>query len=84
MTNIKAAVLAAVGTLGGAVAALFGGWTSAMTTLIIFIAIDYLTGLIVAGVFKRSGKSESGALESRAGFKGLNANNLSDIGIYPA
>lgn len=71
MTNIKAAVLAAVGTLGGAVAALFGGWTSAMTTLIIFIAIDYLTGLIVAGVFKRSGKSESGALESRAGFKGL-------------
>ena len=71
MTNIKAAVLAAVGTLGGAVAALFGGWTSAMTTLIIFIAIDYLTGLIVAGVFKRSGKSESGALESRAGWKGL-------------
>lgn len=71
MTNIKAAVLAAVGTLGGAVAVLFGGWTSAMTTLIIFIAIDYLTGLIVAGVFKRSGKSESGALESRAGFKGL-------------
>lgn len=71
MTNIKAAVLAAVGTLGGAVTALFGGWTSAMTTLIIFIAIDYLTGLIVAGVFKRSGKSESGALESRAGFKGL-------------
>ena len=28
-------------------------------------------GIIVAGVFHRSGKSENGALESRAGFKGL-------------
>lgn len=71
MTNIKTAVLAAIGTIGGGIAALFGGWTSAMTTLIIFIVIDYATGIIVAGVFHRSGKSKSGALESRAGFKGL-------------
>lgn len=71
MTNIKAAVLAAIGTIGGGIAALFGGWTSAMTTLIIFMVIDYATGIIVAGVFHRSGKSKSGALESRAGFKGL-------------
>jgi len=71
MTNIKTAVLAAIGTIGGGVAALFGGWTSAMTTLIIFMVIDYATGIIVAGVFHRSGKSKSGALESRAGFKGL-------------
>lgn len=71
MTNIKTAVLAAIGTIGGGIAALFGGWTSAMTTLIIFMMIDYATGIIVAGVFHRSGKSKSGALESRAGFKGL-------------
>lgn len=71
MTNIKTAVLAAIGTIGGGVAALFGGWTSAMTTLVIFMVIDYITGIIVAGVFHRSGKSKSGALESRAGFKGL-------------
>lgn len=71
MTNIKTAVLAAIGTIGGGIAALFGGWTSAMTTLIIFMVIDYVTGIIVAGVFHRSGKSKSGALESRAGFKGL-------------
>lgn len=71
MTNIKTAVLAAIGTIGGGIAALFGGWTSAMTTLIIFMVIDYATGVIVAGVFHRSGKSKSGALESRAGFKGL-------------
>ena len=71
MPNIKTAVLAAIGTIGGGIAALFGGWTSAMTTLIIFMVIDYATGIIVAGVFHRSGKSKSGALESRAGFKGL-------------
>lgn len=71
MSNIKTAVLAAIGTIGGGIAALFGGWTSAMTTLIIFMVIDYITGVVVAGVFHRSGKSKSGALESRAGFKGL-------------
>ena len=35
------------------------------------MAIDYITGLIVAGVFHNSGKTENGALESRAGWKGL-------------
>lgn len=62
---------AALGTIGGAVAWVFGGWSESLTTLVIFMAIDYITGLTVAGVFKRSKKSESGALESRAGFKGL-------------
>ena len=49
----------------------FGGWSDALITLIVFMALDYVTGLIVAGIFKRSKKSENGALESRAGFKGL-------------
>lgn len=35
------------------------------------MAIDYLSGLILAGVFHRSSKTESGALESKAGWKGL-------------
>ena len=60
-----------VGIVGGVIAAMFGGWSDALITLIVFMAIDYSTGLIVAGVFKKSKKSESGALESRAGFKGL-------------
>lgn len=61
--------------IGGAIAAVitnsFGGWSGAMTTLIIFMALDYITGIIVAAVFKKSGKSETGGLESRAGWKGL-------------
>ena len=68
---MKASICAGVGVVGGAVAALFGGWDEALATLIIFMAIDYFSGLVVAGVFHASKKSESGALESRAGFKGL-------------
>ena len=61
----------AVGIVGGFIASLFGGWDDALMTLIIFMAIDYVTGLLVAGVFHKSNKTEKGSLESRAGFKGL-------------
>ena len=71
MTNIKAWVLAAVGAVGGAISAAMGGWSQMLTALLIVMGADYLTGLIVAGVFHRSGKSADGSLESRAGFKGL-------------
>lgn len=60
-----------IGVVGGIISTLYGGWDSALTTLVIFMAIDYITGLIVAGVFKNSEKTDTGALESRAGFKGL-------------
>lgn len=49
----------------------FGGWSESMTTLVIFMSIDYITGLMVAGLFKKSNKTEDGGLESRAGWKGL-------------
>lgn len=69
---MRASVLySAVGVVGGFIAMAFGGWSDALITLIIFMSVDYVTGLIVAGIFKKSKKSESGALESRAGFKGL-------------
>ena len=61
----------AVGALGAAIASLSGGWDAALQTLILFMAVDYVTGLIVAGVFHASPKSRTGALESRAGWKGL-------------
>lgn len=61
----------AVAVLGAAVASIFGGWNASMTTLLILMGIDYITGLIVAGVFHASSKTEGGGLESRAGWKGL-------------
>ena len=60
-----------IGIAGGFIANAFGGWSAALTTLLIFMGIDYLSGLIVAGVFHSSPKSEDGTLESRAGWKGL-------------
>ena len=68
---MKEGVLSGIGMVGGWLTFLFGGWDAALATLVIFMAIDFITGLIVAGFFKRSGKSSSGALESRAGWKGL-------------
>ena len=68
---MKETVCAVTGAIGGCVSGLLGGWTAALTTLCIFMAVDYVTGLIVAGVFHASPKTESGALESRAGIKGL-------------
>ena len=68
---MKSVFITIVGALGSFIASFFGGWTESLTTLLIFMLIDYATGLIVAGVFHKSQKTESGALESRAGFKGL-------------
>lgn len=67
----KETICTAVGVAGSVIAAAFGGWDEALVTLIIFMVIDYLSGLAVAGIFHKSNKSENGALESRAGWKGL-------------
>ena len=68
---MKQGICSILGVISGAIASAFGGWDSALMTLAIFMLIDYFSGVICAGVFHKSQKSESGALESRAGFKGL-------------
>ena len=69
--TIKTTLLAIVGMAGSVIANLLGGWDTALQTILIFMAIDYVTGLVVAGVFKKSTKTDTGALESKAGWKGL-------------
>lgn len=68
---MRISICAAAGVVGGIIATFFGGWSDGLTTLVIFMIIDYISGFVVAGVFKKSRKTESGALESRAGWKGL-------------
>lgn len=68
---MKDMICAGLGAVGGWISWLLGGWDSAVVTLLIFMAIDYISGLAVAGVFHASRKTDSGALESRAGWKGL-------------
>ena len=67
----KNVILTVIGIIGSFISQQFGGWTTGMTTLCVFMVLDYITGLIVAGVFKNSSKTETGGLESKAGYKGL-------------
>lgn len=69
--NLKNIICTTTGLAGSIIAALFGGWDTGIATLILFMGIDFLSGLAVAGIFKNSSKTETGALESRAGWKGL-------------
>ncbi len=68
---MTAAKLVFVLSAGAVLTALFGGWDGAMATLCVFILMDYLAGVVLAAVFRRSKHTESGALDSRAGLKGI-------------
>lgn len=68
---MKDGICTAIGVVGSTIASFFGGFDAALITLLIFMGVDYATGLIAAGVFHKSEKTENGALESRAGWKGL-------------
>ena len=71
LTDVKAAIMGGAALIGGMISQAFGGWDSAIMTLLIFMAIDYISGLIVAGVFQASDKSASGSLSSIACWQGL-------------
>lgn len=62
--------LTATGFLGVIIEKAFGGWSDAMTTLVVFMAIDYISGVLL-GVTNKSLKTESGGLNSNVSFKGL-------------
>lgn len=69
--KMKEKICAGFGAIGSAVATLFGGWDAGLATLLIFMGLDYVSGLVVAGVFHKSTKTNTGALESSTGWKGL-------------
>ncbi|MBS5959136.1 MAG: phage holin family protein [Clostridiales bacterium] len=68
---MKQSLCTLIGIIGSVLSTIFGGWDTGIATLILFMGIDFLSGLAVAGIFKNSSKTETGALESRAGWKGL-------------
>lgn len=68
---MKNTICAMFGMIGGWIASALGGWDMAATTLFFFMAVDYTTGIIVAGVFHKSKKTNTGSLKSLVGFKGL-------------
>ncbi len=59
------------GIFGGWIVFLFGGWSEGMATLVALMVVDYITGVMVALVFRNSSKTDGGGLKSSVGFKGL-------------
>ena len=59
------------GIAAGVISWLAGGFDMPILALIICMGVDYVTGLIVAGVFHKSPKTSGGGLDSRVGWKGL-------------
>lgn len=68
---MKLKICSALGAIGSAIAGLFGGWDTGLVTLLIFMVLDYGSGLLVAAVFHKSSKTETGTLESKTCWKGL-------------
>ena len=58
------------GVVGSFIAGLFGGWDTSLVTLLLFMGIDYITGLAVAACGK-SPKSDTGRLSSKIGWRGI-------------
>lgn len=71
LNMIKVWIMSVIGIVGATITQFLGGWDTSMQTLFIFMAIDYLSGLGIAALLRKSPKSENGALESKAGWDGL-------------
>ena len=81
---MKSALLGLLGMIGSAVAMALGGWDASVITLFVFMGIDFITGLIVGGIFHKSNKTKNGALESRAGWKGLTKKGITILFVVIA
>ena len=68
---MKQMICTVFGLAGSVLAAAFGGWDTALIALVICMGVDYVSGSIVALVFHKSSKSETGSYNSIYGVKGL-------------
>ena len=71
MANLKTTILIAFAGIGSILAETFGGWDSFLKALVMFMAVDYVTGMTVALVFHKSQKTKNGGASSQVGYKGI-------------
>lgn len=71
VSTTKMTILTVFGAIGSFIANLFGGWGEDMVTLLIFMGTDFFLGVLIAAFWKKSNKSESGALSSYSAWRGL-------------
>ncbi|QLY82223.1 phage holin family protein [Clostridium intestinale] len=71
LLNVKNGFYVVIGLTGGAIGNYLGGMDNLLKALLFIMVADYITGLTVAVIFKKSTKTETGAAESKAGFIGI-------------
>lgn len=69
MDNIITGIKMAFGVISGAVAQLLGGWDAWLSTLIVLMVLDFITGILKA-VLLKSEKTNKGGIDSRIMFRG--------------
>ena len=69
--NVKNIIIMIFGSIGSLLSFLLGGFDNVMIALLIFMVLDFLSGIILAIVFKNSKKTDNGKLSSSAGIIGL-------------
>ncbi len=69
--NLKNLFLAAFAGIGSILTQWLGGWDILLKALVGFMAVDYITGLLVAFVFHRSNKTKNGSASSKECYKGI-------------
>ena len=70
-SEFKNLCLTGIAALGGMLAEMMGGWDMAVAALVCAMAIDYITGMMVALIFHKSTKTKGGGASSAVGFKGI-------------
>lgn len=70
MEQMWKGVVKFVAACGGAIAGAMGGWDATLKVLVTMMAVDYITGIMVA-VMGKSDKTDFGGLSSKVGFVGL-------------
>lgn len=63
--------LTIIGFIGSALSYFLGGVDTMFIIMCVFLGVDYISGVIVALVFKNSTKTENGKANSAVSFKGL-------------
>jgi len=69
--KVKNIIVVIFASLGSILAETFGGWDAFLKALVLFMVVDYITGMTVALVFHKSGKTKNGGASSSVGFKGI-------------
>lgn len=69
--KVKNFVSVITGVIGSLCVKYLGGYDMLLDSLLMFMVIDYITGIYVAGVLHKSPKTTSGGLNSSKGYQGL-------------